>query len=301
MQGLREHDGEMAIPAPVWHELRFGCARLRPSRRREALERYLEAVVLVSFPVLPYTREAADWHALERARLSATGRTPPFVDGQIAAIRGANLSRLIGPPTRTAGVMHADRRSSRNRIEGEHHVSRDRPARSHRRSPGRLRRQADHPRHANRRGACPGQSGGRGGPWRTCSGTIRFSNRRTSRHAFSSLTAHWRENMCMTASPCERLREVSTPDFSSPVARRSSSAATRTWTTSPRSRNGWGSATTPPKTAGPRRRALIRAIAVAPGPRQGSSCSAGCVQRCVHLICTLLRNPAPRRGRKKWR
>ena len=43
MQGLREHDGEMAIPAPVWHELRFGCARLQPSRRREALERYLEA------------------------------------------------------------------------------------------------------------------------------------------------------------------------------------------------------------------------------------------------------------------
>ena len=85
----------MAIPAPVWHELRFGCARLQPSRRREALERYLEVVVLVSFPVLPYTGEAADWHALERVRLSATGRTPPFVDGQIAAIAHVNDLTLV--------------------------------------------------------------------------------------------------------------------------------------------------------------------------------------------------------------
>jgi tRNA(fMet)-specific endonuclease VapC len=100
MQGLLEHDGEMAIPAPVWHELRFGCTRLRPSRRREALERYLEAVVLASFPVLPYTGEAADWHALERARLSATGRTPPFVDGQIAAIAHVNDLTLITSNTR---------------------------------------------------------------------------------------------------------------------------------------------------------------------------------------------------------
>ena len=78
MRGLREHDGEIAIPAPVWHELRFGCARLQPSRRREVIERYLDGVVLASFPVLPYDREAAERHALERARLAATGRTPPF-------------------------------------------------------------------------------------------------------------------------------------------------------------------------------------------------------------------------------
>ena len=83
---LHEHQEEIAIPAPVWHELRFGCTRLAASRRREAIERYIEDVVLESFPILDYGWEAADWHARERARLTAVGRTPPFVDGQIAAI-----------------------------------------------------------------------------------------------------------------------------------------------------------------------------------------------------------------------
>lgn len=90
MRRLRDYEGEMAIPAPVWHELRFGCARLVRSRRREALERYLEDVVLASFPILPYDHRSADWHAIERARLSAVGKTPPFVDGQIAAIACIN-------------------------------------------------------------------------------------------------------------------------------------------------------------------------------------------------------------------
>ena len=62
LRGLRANEGETAIPAPVWHELRFGCARLRPSRRRDAIARYIEDVVLVSFPVLDYDRAAADWH-----------------------------------------------------------------------------------------------------------------------------------------------------------------------------------------------------------------------------------------------
>ncbi len=90
LRRLFAHEGEIAIAAPVWHELRFGCERLAPSRRREAIERYLEDVVLANLPVLNYDREAADWHARERARLSAAGRTPPFVDGQIAAIAFVN-------------------------------------------------------------------------------------------------------------------------------------------------------------------------------------------------------------------
>ena len=89
MHRLRQHDGEIAIPSPVWHELRFGCSRLPPSRRRNAVERYIETVVLQSFPVLDYDLEAADWHARERARLVAAGKTPPFVDGQIAPSRAS--------------------------------------------------------------------------------------------------------------------------------------------------------------------------------------------------------------------
>ena len=95
MRRLRDHEGETAIPALVWHELRFGCARLARSRRREAIERYLDEVVAVSFPVLDYDWRAADWHALERARLVELGRTPPFVDGQIAAVAHVNDLILI--------------------------------------------------------------------------------------------------------------------------------------------------------------------------------------------------------------
>lgn len=86
MRQLRRHENDIAIPAPVWHELRFGCARLGPSRQREAIERYIEDVVLASFPVLEYDQPAADWHSSERARPGAAGKTPPFIDGQIAAI-----------------------------------------------------------------------------------------------------------------------------------------------------------------------------------------------------------------------
>ena len=45
--------------------------------------------------MLDYDREAADWHALERARLRSTGKKPPFVDGQIAAIAFVNDLILV--------------------------------------------------------------------------------------------------------------------------------------------------------------------------------------------------------------
>ena len=97
---LQEYEQEIAIPAPVWHELRFGCSRLAPSRRRNAVERYIEDVVLESFPILDYGWNAADWHARERARLVGAGRTPPFVDGQIAAIAHANGLVLVTSNTK---------------------------------------------------------------------------------------------------------------------------------------------------------------------------------------------------------
>ena len=86
LRRLRQHGSEAAIASLVWHEMQFGCARLPASRRREAIERYLDEVVSASFPILDYDRTAAEWHARERARLEAAGRTPPFVDGQVAAI-----------------------------------------------------------------------------------------------------------------------------------------------------------------------------------------------------------------------
>ena len=69
LRRLRRHEGETAIASIVWHELQFGSVRLVESRRRAAIERYLEEVVAVSFPILDYDRSAAEWHARERARL----------------------------------------------------------------------------------------------------------------------------------------------------------------------------------------------------------------------------------------
>lgn len=86
LRRLRRHEQEIAIPSVVWHELWFGAQRLPASRRRAAIERYLDEVVLPAMPILDYDRAAAKWHASERARLVSRGETPPFVDGQIAAI-----------------------------------------------------------------------------------------------------------------------------------------------------------------------------------------------------------------------
>ena len=92
---LDRHEGESAIAAPGGHELRFGCERLPPSRRRDSIESYLAEVVLASLPILDYDRRAAEWHAGERVRLMAAGRTPPFIEGQIAAIARVNDLILV--------------------------------------------------------------------------------------------------------------------------------------------------------------------------------------------------------------
>lgn len=63
------------------------------SKKRATIEDYLGLLAGSGMPILPYDEKAAAWHASERARLQATGDTPPFADGQIAAI--AQTNRLI--------------------------------------------------------------------------------------------------------------------------------------------------------------------------------------------------------------
>jgi tRNA(fMet)-specific endonuclease VapC len=92
---LSRHEDEIAISSIVWHELRYGAERLPPSRRREAILQYLDEVVLATMPILDYDRAAGEWHAKERARLVTQGATPPFADGQIAAIAHVNELTLV--------------------------------------------------------------------------------------------------------------------------------------------------------------------------------------------------------------
>lgn len=95
LRRLREHQEEIVTASVVWHELLFGCYRLPTSARRAAIEDYLREVVGPSVPILPYEARAARWHAAERTRLTGIGRTPPFADGQIAAIAGVNDLTLV--------------------------------------------------------------------------------------------------------------------------------------------------------------------------------------------------------------
>jgi len=92
---LKQYQDQVAIASPVWHELLFGCYRLPESARRTAIETYLNEVVVPSLPILSYDTQTAAWHAIERARLTSIGKTPPFVDGQIAAIAKVNNLTLV--------------------------------------------------------------------------------------------------------------------------------------------------------------------------------------------------------------
>ena len=92
---IERHQDEIAIAAIIWHELWFGCSRLPASARRAAIEIYLTKVVAPAIPILAYDQRAAEWHATERTRLVGIGKTPPFVDGQIAATAVVNDLILI--------------------------------------------------------------------------------------------------------------------------------------------------------------------------------------------------------------
>ena len=95
LDNFRRYRTEVSIPSVVWHELLFGCYRLTPSRKRTAIESFLFDVVAPSMPIISYDQNAAHWHAQERARLGASGKSPAFADGQIAAIAKVNDLTLV--------------------------------------------------------------------------------------------------------------------------------------------------------------------------------------------------------------
>jgi len=95
MQRLTDQSEELSTASVVYHEMLFGCLRLPKSRRRQAITAYLQEEVETRLIIFPYDAEAANWHAAERARLMGTGRTPPYLDGQIAAITIVNDLILV--------------------------------------------------------------------------------------------------------------------------------------------------------------------------------------------------------------
>ena len=97
---LRQHRYDVCIAAPVLHELQYGLNRMPEGVRKRNLAAYLASLLDTSLAVLPYDQKAALWHAAERARLEALGRTPAHVDGQIAAVAATNNLALATRNTR---------------------------------------------------------------------------------------------------------------------------------------------------------------------------------------------------------
>lgn len=95
MDMLQKNASEIATASLVWHELQYGYRRLPESRKRDIIAAFLNDVVLPAIPILPYDEKAAELHAEERARMSSSGVTPPFVDGQIASIAVVNNLILV--------------------------------------------------------------------------------------------------------------------------------------------------------------------------------------------------------------
>ena len=95
MAKLIEAKSTVAIASIVWQEVLLGCYRMSDSKRRRAIEAYLQEEVKLKLPILPYTQEAAEWFAKERARLIPIGLTPSYADGQIAAIAKVNNLILV--------------------------------------------------------------------------------------------------------------------------------------------------------------------------------------------------------------
>jgi tRNA(fMet)-specific endonuclease VapC len=100
IERLEQHRAHIAIAAVTWHELLFGYHRLPGSRRKQRIGQYLFQVVYPAFPILSFDETAAAWFAERRAQLSLRGRTPTFVDGQIAAVAAVNNLVLV---TRNVG------------------------------------------------------------------------------------------------------------------------------------------------------------------------------------------------------
>lgn len=100
LRRLEQRAGQCAIATLVWHELIYGVARLPEGKRRSTLDFYVQSIVKDRFSILPYDLLAAEWHARERARLEAMGKSTPFIDGQIAAIASTQNLVLVTSNTR---------------------------------------------------------------------------------------------------------------------------------------------------------------------------------------------------------
>jgi tRNA(fMet)-specific endonuclease VapC len=92
---FKRYRNQACTASPVLHELHFGVEALPEGARKRFLASFLEGLLASGLEILPYDQRAAQWHAVERARLHRAGKPRPFVDGQIAAIVAVNDAVLV--------------------------------------------------------------------------------------------------------------------------------------------------------------------------------------------------------------
>lgn len=95
MARLAENFRVVATAAVAYHELKVGYLIMPESRRKREMAEYIYQSIEAALPILSYCETAASWHAEERARLRNLGNTPPYADGQIAAIAATNQLVLV--------------------------------------------------------------------------------------------------------------------------------------------------------------------------------------------------------------
>lgn len=92
LEKFERHADELAMASVTWHEALYGAHLLPDGKRKRAVLAYLDALTL---PILSYDALAAQWFAVERARLRKKGKTVPYGDGQIAATAAVNRLTLV--------------------------------------------------------------------------------------------------------------------------------------------------------------------------------------------------------------
>ena len=96
---LGRHDGHYALASMVIAELRFGAQRHPDPIRRERWNAFVNQVA-TSAPVLAFDTKAAEWLAMERARLEAGGRVTDLADLIIAATAATHQLVVVTANTR---------------------------------------------------------------------------------------------------------------------------------------------------------------------------------------------------------
>ena len=82
---IGEHSSDMAISVLTWHELVYGLERLPEGLRKKELSKYVYDDVEQSFPIINFTKSAAEIHAKIRSAIEESGHHLPYADTQIAA------------------------------------------------------------------------------------------------------------------------------------------------------------------------------------------------------------------------